>query len=65
MTKKKNEITIYIKDNDLMVGTGMLSKGFGIEHRALKKLIVKYKNEFEEWGLIASPVQKVDYLILK
>ena len=61
MTKKeKKEIIVFLKNNDLMVGTGILSKGFGVEHRALKKLIVKYKNEFDEWGLIASPMQKVD-----
>jgi hypothetical protein len=60
MASKKKEILVYLKNNDLKVGTGRLSKGFGVEHRALKKLIVKYKNEFEEWGLIASPMQKVD-----
>jgi phage regulator Rha-like protein len=60
MAKNKKEVLVYIKDNDLVVGTGALSQGFGVEHRALKKLINKYKNEFEEFGLIASPVQKVD-----
>jgi len=60
MVKEKKEVVVYFKNNDLMVGTGILSKGFGVEHRALKKLIVKYKNEFETWGLIASPMQKVD-----
>jgi phage regulator Rha-like protein len=60
MAKKKNEVVVYIKDNDLKVGTGTLSKGFGVEHRALKRLVMKYKNEFETWGLIATPLPKVD-----
>jgi len=60
MEKKNKEVLVYIKKNDLMVRTGSLSKGFGVEHRALKKLIVKYKSEFETWGVIASPMQKLD-----
>lgn len=36
-----------------------MKDGFGVEHRALVKLIKKYRYEFEEFGyLIASAMQK-------
>ena len=57
---KKEEITIYQKRNDLLVGTGILSKGFNVKHRALKRLIVKYKSDFEQLGLVETPLPKVD-----
>ena len=60
MPKDKKEIVVYLKNNELLTGTGILAKGFGVEHRALKRLVVKYKSEFETWGLIATPLPKVD-----
>ena len=59
MVKEKKEVVVYFKNNDLMVGTGILSKGFGVEHRALKRLIVKYKSEFEEWGIVTTRLPKL------
>ena len=41
---------IIIKNNELYVGTWRLSKGFGVDHRYLKRTVEKYKNEFEEFG---------------
>jgi phage regulator Rha-like protein len=49
---------VIIKNEDCFVGTWDLSKGFEIEHRAITKLIKKYKSEFEELGVVASPVQQ-------
>lgn len=50
---------VYIKNNEVLVGTDMLSKGFGVEHRALKRLVVKYKKEFDEWGFVATPLLQI------
>lgn len=49
---------LIVMNDDLFIGTWTLSKGFKVEHRALKKLIVKYKSEFEEIGVITSAMQK-------
>lgn len=43
---------VKIENNELRVGTWDLSKGFDMEHRALKNLIHRYKSEFEELGEI-------------
>lgn len=60
MAKKKDLPIVVIKNNDLIVGTGRLAQGFGVEHRALKRLIVKYKKEFEELGKVKAPIPKKD-----
>lgn len=49
---------VVVCDKELRAGTHVLSLGFKTEHRALRKLVVKYKTEFEEFGVIASRVQK-------
>lgn len=49
---------VQIIENDLVVGTWDLSSGFQVEHRALKKLIVKYKSEFEELGVVTPAMQQ-------
>ena len=41
---------VMIHKNDLLVGTSEIAKGFDTEHRYIKSLVDKYKNEFEEWG---------------
>ncbi len=43
---------VKMENNDLWVGTFDLSKGFGLEHRYLKRLIEKYPNEFSEFGIV-------------
>ena len=60
MAKDKKEVLIYLKDNDLKVGTGILSKGFNVEHRSLKRLIVKYKSEFETWGIVTTALPQIN-----
>jgi len=45
-------------DNDLVIGTWNLCRGFEVEHRALKNLVVKYKTEFEEMGIVTSETLK-------
>lgn len=47
---------VKIENNDLVVGTWDLSKGFQIEHRAIKNIIEKHKLHFEDFG----PVRKCD-----
>lgn len=51
---------LVIKDNDVFVGTWKLSKGFEVEHRALKRLVKRYQSEFEELGFVATPLQQID-----
>jgi phage regulator Rha-like protein len=51
---------IIIKGEELLVGTWKLSKGFGVEHRSLKRLVDKYKSEFETFGFITTPLQQID-----
>ena len=51
---------VVLQDKELRAGTLIMSQGFQIEHRALRKLVIKYKAEFEELGIIASPMQKSD-----
>jgi hypothetical protein len=50
---------IIVKDQELLIGSFDLAKGMNVEHRAVKNLLKKYKNEFEELGLITSEMQKV------
>jgi phage regulator Rha-like protein len=52
------ENLVVIVENEPRAGTFILSKGFEVEHRALRKLVIKYKSEFEELGVIASAMQK-------
>lgn len=52
-----NEV-IFLKDDDLVAGTWKLSQGFEVEHRALKRLILKYKSDFEELGVVTTPLQQ-------
>ena len=49
---------ITVIQDEPRVGTWILSNGFEVEHRALRKLVTKYKPEFNELGVIASAVQK-------
>ncbi len=49
---------VIVKNENLLVGTADLAKGFGVNHRDIKDLINKYKSEFEEWGVIAFQTQK-------
>ena len=51
---------VKIVEKDLMVGTWDLSKGFEVEHRALTKLIEKYKNDFEQFGIVTSRMQQIE-----
>lgn len=53
---------LVIRDDEPRVSTWDLSLGFKVEHRALKRLIERYRSEFEELGIITTPLQK---LILK
>ncbi len=41
---------VEVEGTDLRTGTRLLSQGLGVEHRAIKKLVVKYKADFEELG---------------
>ncbi len=43
---------VKIQNNELVVGTWELSKKFDTEHRSLRRLVVKYKDEFEEFGSV-------------
>lgn len=51
---------IEIRDEDLFVGTWDLSKGLGVEHRALKRLINRYKTEFESFGVVTTRLQQLE-----
>jgi len=53
------EVVFKMMQEEVLIGTWSLSKGFKVEHRALKKLIFKYKEEFEQLGFIASPMQQI------
>ena len=53
---RENIVTVY--KNEPVVATGKLAKGFGVEHRAIKRLINRYKSEFEEWGVITTALPK-------
>lgn len=55
-----NKSILTIKDGDLFIGSWDLSRNFAIEHRALKKLVVKYKSEFEDVGSIAPAMQRIN-----
>lgn len=58
---KNKQSLVFLRDNDVYTDTYLICKGFCVEHRAIKKLIVKYKTEFDSLGLIASPMQKLRY----
>lgn len=47
------EKIVMIRNGELEVGTWDLSIGFEQDHRHLKRLIEKYKNEFDEMGMVA------------
>lgn len=49
----QGNIVTVIQDEP-RVGTWILSNGFEVEHRSLRKLVTKYKPEFNELGVIAS-----------
>jgi phage regulator Rha-like protein len=51
---------IIIENDDLLVGTWDLAEGFGVEHRAITRLIEKYKTEFEELGFVTTRLQQID-----
>jgi phage regulator Rha-like protein len=53
----KKEI-VTIQRNEPRSSSWILKDGFEVEHRAVTKLIKKYKSEFEEFGIIASGMQK-------
>lgn len=50
---------VVLQEKEPRAGTLIMSHGFGVEHRALRKLVIKYKTEFEELGIIASGMQKI------
>lgn len=52
--------SLIIKNDDIYIGTWELSKGFDVEHRALKNLIRKYESEFADLGFIASAMQRIE-----
>ena len=49
---------LVMHDKEPRVGTWTLSQGFQAEHRAVRKLVLKYRLEFEEFGVVASAMQK-------
>lgn len=49
---------LVVRDDDLFIGTWELSKNFKVEHRSLKKLVIKYKEEFEDVGSVAPAMQR-------
>jgi len=53
----KTELVV-LKGKEPRAGTFIMSQGFRVEHRALRKLVLKYKSEFEEFGVITSRMQK-------
>jgi len=50
--------SFIVKGDEIYVGTWFLSKGFKVEHRALKRLINRYKSEFEELGVVVLATQQ-------
>lgn len=53
-----DKCNFLVKGEEIYVGTWYLSKGFGIEHRVLKRFINRYKGEFEEMGVVATGTQQ-------
>lgn len=49
---------VVLQGAEPRAGTLIMSQGFKVEHRALRKLVIKYKTDFEELGVITSRVQK-------
>lgn len=51
---------MIIKNEELMVGTWDLSKGFQNEHRVLKRLIKRYEKDFDSFGVsVATNIQRI------
>lgn len=49
---------VVVKNNELYVGTWMLSQGFAVDHRYLKRMVEKYNSDFLEFGFtVASNVE--------
>lgn len=53
------EKIVVIDNSEPRAGTWLMSKGFKFEHRALRKLVIKYKTEFEEFGSVIIAMQKL------
>lgn len=49
---------VYIRNDELLVSSWDLSLGFGVEHRAILKLLRKYQNEFETFGIFPPGMQQ-------
>jgi len=49
---------VVLHNNEPRAGTWILSKGYEVEHRAARRLVIKYRTEFEEFGIIATGLQK-------
>lgn len=47
-----SDILVTIQDDDVYTNTLIMSKGFGIEHRSILKMIKRYKSEFEQAGVL-------------
>jgi len=52
------EKIVVVDNNEPRAGTWLMSKGFNFEHRALRKLVIKYQSEFEEFGSVIPIMQK-------
>lgn len=50
---------VFLQKDELFVSSWDLSLGFGVEHRAIIKLIKKYKQEFETFGILAPTMQQL------
>lgn len=50
---------VVIQNNDLLVSSWDLSEGFGVPHRAILRLLKKYKSEFETFGVVTTPLPYV------
>jgi len=50
---------IVLQNNEPRAGTLIMSQGFQVEHRALKRLIKKYYSEFETFGVITTALPKL------
>lgn len=52
------EVLVQIIENDVYTTTLTMAKGFGVEHRAILRLLKRYRSEFESVGVIATGLQK-------
>jgi len=48
---------VFIKDDELYVGTGKLAQKFEVKHRSLTRLVKKYEPDFLEFGEGISAIQ--------